>query len=206
MKPDISGVTPPDRELIRILRPGSWKKAELRLVETSAGPCVEKDYRGLSPLLRFYAAVILRREKQAYKALKDVPCIPRCHSCGGGLLVIEYVEGMAISRLMGRPRGPAAFRSLERCVQAMHDHGVYHLDLRKRDNLLVTEEDQVWLVDFASATRIRPGTIKSWLLRGLLAFFDGYAVLKWKSVLDPDRMSSSDWSRVKWLNRIRFRT
>ena len=72
MKPDISGVTPPDRELIRILRPGSWKKAELRLVETSAGPCVEKDYRGLSPLLRFYAAVILRREKQAYKALKAV--------------------------------------------------------------------------------------------------------------------------------------
>jgi RIO-like serine/threonine protein kinase len=206
MKPDIPGVTPSGREVIRILRPGSWKKAELRLVQTPEGPCVEKDYRDLSPLLRLYSSVILRREKQAYRALRDVPCIPHCYECAGGLLVIEYVEGMAISRLMGRPRGPAAFRNLERCVQAMHDQGVYHLDLRKRDNLLVTEEDQVWLVDFASATRIRPGTLKSWLLRGLLEFFDGYAVLKWKSVLDPDRMTSRDWSRVKWLNRIRFRT
>ena len=87
----------------------------------------------------------------------------------------------------------------------MHERRIYHLDLRKRDNLLVTEDDLVWLVDFASATRIRPGTLKSWLLRRILAFVDGYAVLKWRSVLDPESMSAHDWSRVKWLNRIRFR-
>ena len=167
---------------------------------------VEKDYRGLSPLLRIYAAVILRRERAAYRALREAPCIPRCYACAGGLLVIQYVEGMAISRLMGKPRGPAAFRNLEQCIGTMHDHGVYHLDLRKRDNLLVSEDDQVWLIDFASATLVRPGTLKHLLLRRLLAFVDGYAVLKWKSVLDPDCMSPKEWSRVRWLNRIRFRT
>lgn len=194
------------REVIRVLRPGLWKKAELRLVRTPHGLCVEKDYRNLSPLVRLYAGVTLRREKRAYRALDGVPCVPRCHPAEDGLLVIEYVDGLPISRLMGGPRGPAAFASLCSGVEAMHARGVYHLDLRKRDNLLVTGDDRVWLVDFASATCLRPGTLKDRLLRRILAVVDGFALLKWKSVLAPDRMSPADWTRVRWLERIRFRS
>lgn len=194
----------------RTLRPGSWKKPAIRLVPAppgtaSRGMVVEKDYRGLSPLLRWYGLLILQRERRAYRELADVGAVPNLLASRDRVLALEYVQGMAISRLTGTERGPAAFSSLERAVAAIHARGVYHLDLRKRDNILVGADGNVHILDFASAFRVREGSVLGWLTGPILRFFDHYAVLKWKAALNPASMLAWEWSRIRWLSALRRR-
>jgi serine/threonine protein kinase len=87
----------------------------------------------------------------------------------------------------------------------MHRKGVYHLDMRKRDNVLVAPDGKVHLLDFGSAVLLRPdGLARRWL-GPLLAIFDRYAVLKWKSWLHPSALTPSDRRLLRRLDRLRGR-
>ncbi|MFQ5768517.1 MAG: hypothetical protein ACE5ID_11130 [Acidobacteriota bacterium] len=190
---------------VQILRPGSWKKPEIRLRNSGEGCVVEKDYRSLCPLLRWYGWLLWRREERAYRILRDVPAVPSLVASRNRVLSMEHINGRAISRLMGTVHGAAVFAGLERAVHELHAAGIYHLDLRKRDNILVAANNSVHLLDFASAVLLRPkGPLRRWI-GPLLGFFDRYAVLKWKSALCPVRMSAAEWSRLRWLHLLRLR-
>ena len=189
-----------------ILRPGSWKKAEIRLVEAADGDVVIlKDWRGAPGWLRPLATRLFRHEERVYRDLDGVEGIPRLLAAGDRVLALERIPGRSIGRVASQGEAPEVAHRLERVVQGMHRAGVYHADLRKRDNILVTGDGRVGIVDFASAIRVGRLGLLGRCLRPILEMVDRYAVLKWKAILAPAEITPSERRLVRLLDLLRLR-
>jgi len=209
LPPGGSGSLPEVEDLVRadgtVLRSGSWKKPEIRLVDLKDRSVVIKDWRGIARWMRPWARLMCRREKRIYHTLADVPGIPELLAAGDTVLVLERVPGDRISNKRNATDSPQVVQRFARVVEAMHDVGVYHADMRKRDNVLVSDDGQIGIIDFESAFIVKPRGLLGRILRPVLSLVDRYAVLKWKHILDPGGMTAKERRLVRWLDALRFR-
>ncbi len=122
---------------------------------------------------------------------------------GDRVLVLEIVPGRPIWQMNGHPQARAAATTLEQIVDVMHAAGVYHFDLRKRDNILVTDAGEVYIIDFTTAVAPRRYGPLGWLLRPVAALVDHYALLKWKDLLCPEELTPRESRLLHLLNHTR---
>jgi len=124
-------------------------------------------------------------ETRAFLALGPVEGVPR-------FLGRIDAHALAVERLDARPlghdperkvAGPERLVQLRAILDRIHAAGVVHWDLRARRNVLVDRGGRVFVIDFASAVRLRPGTLRHRLLFPWLRLVDESAYLKWKSLL-----------------------
>ena len=80
---------------------------------------------------------------------------------GRQFLVMEYVDGLSLDRLVAR-RGPLAVpmacqfaRLAALALQHAHEHGMVHRDV-KPQNMMVTRKGQLKVLDFGLARAVRP--------------------------------------------------
>lgn len=179
-------------------RKGGWSPV-IRVVRTDGGLAIEKDYSAKPAAVRaILAAVLVRRERAMLRHLAGIPGIPRLLPSPDALRVrTEYVAGTFIHRFQPGALPEAAFRRLEALVAAMHARGVAHLDLRQRKNILVREDGQPFLLDFANAVRLPlRGRVARWTFERL-ADIDRSALLKYKNRLFPSRLTEEDRRRLR---------
>jgi serine/threonine protein kinase len=103
-------------------------------------------------LVRYFHTHMLRHEHEAYKRLgNDFPGIPACYGLvDNKYLVLEYIAGRTIR--MKRPLDePEYMDMLLEIINNMHSHGVAHMDLKRKDNLLVTSNERPCLLDFGAS-------------------------------------------------------
>jgi len=108
--------------------------------------------------------LMLLLNKRMLKHEHDVDCrldgfkgIPDCYGMiANNFLVLEYVDGQPIRQC--RPLDEASyFSKLLEIIKQLHVHGIGHMDLKKRDNLLVSHDDQPCVIDFGAAVIFKPG-------------------------------------------------
>jgi RIO-like serine/threonine protein kinase len=186
-----------------LLSPGRWNKPQVQQVALGEHQVILKDWRTMARWLRPLARHLARREARIYGLLQHVETIPRVLQTGDRVLVLEQVPGRRISRLRGHRAAAAAALALEAVVARIHAVGVYHFDMRKRDNILVTDEGEVYLIDFTTSIAPRHYGPLGWLLRPVAALVDRYAVLKWKNTLAPEVLSAGERRLLHSLDRLR---
>jgi hypothetical protein len=171
---------------VRTLKLGEADKADLRIVPLPGGDVVVKDFRAKRWWVRVLGRVQIAREVGAYEALGVMAGIPRLVGRIDGLAVaIEHIDGTPLGTSADRAHdGPEKLRQLRDILDRMHARGVAHWDLRARDNVLVDRAGRVWVLDFASAVRLRPGGIAHRLLFRRCRLIDEAAYLKWKRLLE----------------------
>jgi RIO-like serine/threonine protein kinase len=187
-----------------------WRDALVFVIEIDGARAVLKDTHGRHWLYRLtLGRRALRREHRIYKLLEGIDGIPRTYGMidRDGLL-IEYIDGTYISRKKVRSGEYVVPDDLfDRCsavIDAMHERGVFHLDLRNRKNFLIGEGGEVHVIDFASSV-----CVPRWLpCRGaitrLLSCFDRAGVLKMKRLVVPERLTEDE---AQFLTRFeRWRT
>jgi len=131
-------------------------------------PVVIKAAVGWLPL-RLIRTWMVRREFRAYQRLRGLPGVPRCFGLlDGRYLVLEFVPGVPRHQAAIADR-QAFFAELLAVIQAMHQRGVAHGDIQKRDNLLVVDGRRPCIVDFGTAVVRREGLapLNHWLFRFL---------------------------------------
>jgi tRNA A-37 threonylcarbamoyl transferase component Bud32 len=171
-----------EEHVVARLQHGRWRAPDVLLVEGPAGPVVVKDFAPRSPWLRqTLGRLLVWRELRAYRALQGHPAVPRLLGpLDAFAFAIEYRPGERMTReITGRVSAQFA-TALEDAVRSMHDRGVAHLDLRHRSNVLVGEDGEPVLIDFASAICFRPGGLAARWLLPLFAHYDLRAVEKWR--------------------------
>lgn len=99
----------------------------------------------------------LQREYQAYQCLQGLRGFARCYGLFERFwLVLERIDGMPFREAGLKPDDPFFNRLLEN-IQAMHERGVAHGDMKRKANLMVDTRVQPVLLDFGAALIRKPG-------------------------------------------------
>jgi len=186
-----------------LLSQGRWNKPQVRQVTLGKDQVILKDWRTMARWLQPLARHLARREARIYSLLRHLETVPRVLQTGDSVLVLEQVPGRRISRMRGHRSAATAALALEVMVDRIHAAGVYHFDMRKRDNILVTDEGKVYLIDFTTSVAPRQYGPLGWLLRPVAALVDRYAVLKWKNALAPEVLTADERRLLQRLDRLR---
>ena len=131
---------------------GSGYQASIYLYRGPAGEFVIKEALG-SMLRRRFSEASIRREEQVYRRLSGVPGIPRCFGLlDGKFLVLEYIPGDSYRKLEHRLGDRERFfANLLVTLNGMHEAGVAHGDLKRKDNILVGPDHEPYVIDFGIA-------------------------------------------------------
>jgi len=199
-----------ERELqgdrVRHLQKGRWGKADILLLETEQGKAVVKDFNGKILPVRWYGRWQIRREASIYRRLAGVSGVPRYFGrIGKNAMAIEFIDGERISHWKRRDLPPALFVRLWELIERIHSRGIVHIDLRKRDNILVNASGEVFIIDFNASFRFSQGSLAGRWLFPALCKIDHFGFLKWKSVLAPGQLSEeerNDFQRMTFLRRF----
>lgn len=117
---------------------------------------VLKTAMGRGAVLRARRAT-LDREYGAYRRLEGVPGVPRCHGMlDGRYLVLQYVRGTPYREAVIEDR-QRWFGLLLETLQACHERGVAHGDLKRKSNLLAGDDGRPWIIDFGLTVVRRDG-------------------------------------------------
>lgn len=199
-------LTGASRLIVTVMKRGPWFKADIMRLQNDAGESILKDFSEKGWLMRWFGARQLQRERRALRRLAGLPGIPvdlgEVPPCG---LLLESMAGEAITRWRRRTREeiePMVGR-LARLVDAIHDRGVAHLDLRKRDNVLVAADGTLSVIDFNASVCFAPGSLAARLFFPVLQRIDQDAVLKWKALLLPDLLTPEERRRQRRMVRWR---
>lgn len=185
---------------------GKGVKADLHRVEWRGTSLVVKTFVRKPLLVRWFGRYQVSREMRAYRRLGDLAGIPLVHRAPDPYtLVMDYVEGRRLTsiRLEPGPKRPVV-EALRQLMTAVHDRGVAHLDLRRRDNILVDQAGRVHLIDFATANVTAPGSLRRRFLFPLFRSIDRSAFLKWKRLLTPDDLTESEQRKLRRHRRLRW--
>jgi hypothetical protein len=170
-----------------VLNRGNARNPDVLLADDGGRLVVVKDFAPRAAWVRAtIGRWITRREMRAYRALAGHPAVPRLLGRIDALaFAVEYRPGRHLSRRLGGELAAGFSDRIADAVREMHARGVVHLDLRHRSNVLVDEQQQPVLIDFASALVVSPrGVLARWLLP-LLARLDWQAVEKWRQRVEP---------------------
>ena len=181
-----------------VLRSGRRKKADLIVVDLGEGPMLVKDFASKPLLYRFLGRIQTSREVRSYRRLRGETCVPALVGrIDRHAFAVEEVPGELLVYSASRFREADRYLArLEQRVARLHELGIAHMDLRSRDNVLLRSDGEIVLVDLAGAVHLRPGSFLHRLLFRLLTMPDRAALLKWKWMLAPDRLTAEE--------RIRF--
>ncbi|MBI3900350.1 MAG: hypothetical protein HY308_19000 [Gammaproteobacteria bacterium] len=93
----------------------------------------------------------LRREHNAYQRLDGFAGSPPCHGLlGGRYLVLDYIDGVPLRDAPIADR-QLFFDTLLEYIKELHQRGVAHADLKRKDNLLVIDGRRPCLIDYGAA-------------------------------------------------------
>ncbi len=108
-------------------------------------------------LARKFHRRMLRHEYDVYKQLGDFEGAPACHGLiDDQYLVLEFIDGRTIRTK--RPLDEEEFHTrLFDFIRTMHAKGVAHMDLKRKDNLLVKSDESPCILDFGAAVIKKQG-------------------------------------------------
>jgi len=187
-----------------VFQKGAWGKADILLVDSNGGRAIVKDFSTKIPPVRWYGRWQIRREASIYRRLAGIPGVPRYYGrVGKNAMAIEYIEGERISHWKRRELPPALFTRLWTLIESIHARGIVHIDLRKRDNILISQGGEVFIIDFNASFRFPPGSRGArWLLPALRKI-DHFGFLKWKAALAPSQLSDAERSAFRRMSLLR---
>ncbi len=183
-----------ETQILRAVHVGKGFQSSVYEVDWKGKRAAVKDFSKLPPLFRiFIAPILVKREVKALRHLDGTPGIPRFFGQIDRLsFAIELIEGQPVSGIHKGEMPPEVFGRMAKVVAAMHERGVAHGDLKRRSNLLLTPQNEIFIIDFAAAIVAR-GPISTKLMRAV-AEVDDKSLPRLKKFVAPELLTDDD----KW--------
>ena len=136
---------------------------------------------------------MLRREHRTYRRLQGVDGIPRCYGLFGGCyLALQFIEGQTFRHATIEDH-TRFFEQLLAIIRSIHELGVAHGDLMRKENILVSRDQRPYLIDFGVSVARKPGFHPlNYLWHGFLHQHDLNAWVKHKNGGKIENMSPDD--------------
>jgi len=143
----------PQRQSV-ILRKPTNTRPTVWLIEENSVRAVVKDFSTNRFLFRnTFGRFLVWREAKAYKKMNGLRGVPSLYRVVGGLaLVIEEIPGMDLEEAENGTKLPDGFfDALKEVVDGFHERGVAHCDLKRAANILVGQDGNPYIIDWAAA-------------------------------------------------------
>ncbi len=179
---------------LEVLRRGGGSRPDVLRVRCGDGEAILKDQNGCdTAFARLLGPLLAWREARALRRLHGLAGVPDLLDRPDSRSVLmAYVPAVPITKA-AHSDWPAFFAALDRLLEAMHERGVAHCDLRSPGNTLVDEAGEPVLVDFvASVHDSRPWNMPGRWLFGLCCGVDRKAVIKLKAIVAPELVTESE--------------
>jgi len=137
-----------------VLRNASNTRPTIWIVEKDGIRAVVKDFSKNRCLFRnTVGRFLIWREAKAYQKLRGIKGVPRFYGVIDGLaLVVEAIPGRNLENLEKEMHLPHTFfESMETLVNAFHQRGLAHCDLKRAPNTLVGPDGMPYIVDWAAS-------------------------------------------------------
>ena len=180
-----------DAARVHWLKRGGPTKADLSIIDLGQGPMVVKDFGNKAAWVRLIGRVQISRECRAYRWVGPIPGLPRLLGrIDAHALALEKIEGQELVFMPDRwDDGVAKHEQLTEIVERLHRTGLFHLDLRGIENVMLGPDGRVFVLDLAAAIWVRPKGRCARLFSSWLEMTDRAALLKWKIILNAGRLT-----------------
>ncbi|MDF2441484.1 MAG: hypothetical protein JWN98_2468 [Abditibacteriota bacterium] len=183
----------------RVVHRGRGYQSSVYLIEIDGHYAAVKDYVSAPRAFRrCIAPLLVRRETAVLKHLPGVPGVPKYFGRIDRLAFsMQYIEGTPIANFKEGELSPQVFETIQRVIDGIHAHGVAHGDLKRRSNLILTPDNEIFVVDFAAAVigekPLHP--LRNWLQREV-ARVDDKSVPRLKKFVAPDLLTAEDQDKL----------
>jgi predicted Ser/Thr protein kinase len=136
----------------------------------------------------------LYHEYRIYKQLSNLEGIPKCYGLTEkGDLILEYINGETYRDAQYEMEGNNQFfNQLLILIQSMHELGVSHGDLKRKDNIFVDVNKKPYLIDFGTAISNQTKNIAKRMFFQFLKKTDLNAWIKHKYRRNYENISQED--------------
>lgn len=144
----------------------SAAQADLYELDWERRPALLKDFTGRPWWVRwFWSKAIVAREVRILRALDDMQGVPHVLATAGpDAYVMERLPGDRIPNRSAQQPPDVFWDHARERIKELHRRGVAHGDLRRK-NILVDPEGNAYLIDFATAVRLKRNGFDAWLAR-----------------------------------------
>ena len=188
-----------------VLRKASNTRPTIWIVEKDGVRAVVKDFSGNRFLFRnIVGRFLIWREAKAYGKLRGIKGVPEFYGVIGGLaLAIEEIPGRSLENLEKEMRLPHTFfESMETLVNAFHQRGLAHCDLKRAPNTLVGPDGMPYIVDWAASISKGELCLPPFnLIFRRFMLDDEMAIVKLALRHCPDRVSAEKKARYHYRSR-----
>ncbi len=193
-----------ERGYVRQLNKRFLGKPDARLIKINGHRAVHKDIKGKPSLVKYtLGSWLITREHRIYRQLAGCPGVPRLHCRPDRWsILVEYIEGERLERGDPRLKAPDFFHRLHRLVESIHARGVVHLDLRHKGNIMITGDEEPYIIDFNSSFYLGGNAVARRLLSWVKKV-DGFGLLKLKERVAPHLLTEQERTRLKWFRLMR---
>ena len=173
-------------------------QADLFTLEWNGQTVVLKDVTARPLWMRLaWGRWTLRREATGMIAAEGLPGVPRVLArVGRDAILLEMIPGCTLAKTDSPP--VEYFDRLSALMEALHQRGVAHGDLR-RTNLMIDEQGRPYVLDFASAVVMRSGVwgfIWRWVYRSCVRI-DQSKVARLKASYYPDALTIAEVEAIE---------
>jgi predicted Ser/Thr protein kinase len=185
---------------VRVVHCGRGFQSSVFLLERDGRRIAVKDFSATPRAFRtFVAPLLVRREARALRHLEGAPGVPHFYGKIDALaFAMEFIEGTPLDRFSTGELAPEVFPRVQNAIDAIHARGVSHGDLKRRSNLLLTPDGEIYLIDFAAATiggqTLRP--FANWLQKQM-AQIDDKSMPRLKKFVAPELLTAEDIARLE---------
>ncbi|MFB3884568.1 MAG: hypothetical protein ACE144_05025 [Thermodesulfobacteriota bacterium] len=182
---------------------GRWGKPDLNRVMAEGRALMVKDVRKRNLIFRWTLGLwLIQKEWKIYSRLAGVPGIPLAvERIDRFAFAMEFVPGRPIRR--GEILQASFFLTLGKTLGEMHRRGVAHLDMRHKGNILISEKEEPFLIDFNSSLAFKEKGLFRRFVFPILKWVDRGGLLKLKDRVAPDLMTPEEVNSLRRFNRIR---
>ena len=202
---------------VEILKHDSWAATAVYRSATRTAKCKFNRTQRIGPVpMRWLGLVLAARERWFMDRLAGIEGVPvslgeirAVNAAVPTAIAHEWIEGHALAE--GEHVDDWFFPQLEAILAEVHRRGVAHVDLHKRENILVDADGRPCLIDYQISFGIPADSRLARLLLGgllrLLQRSDDYHLLKHRVKHRPDQvgLSITDMQRMRpwWIRAHR---
>lgn len=187
------------------MQKGKPKQSDVFIVEWNSIKIVIKDYKHKSIFMKLLGSFLIKRESQNYQFLNknNIKFVPKFYGkIDKYALGIEYINAKTINDIENREEYSSIPQQMKEHLVKLHKLKFFHIDLRKKANLLI-KDNSLFFLDFAGSLYFRKFNPFYNLLKGFLLYVDNSAILKCKAFICPLKITGEDYKKLLFFEQLR---